>query len=511
VKGGPLVVVGDTLLDIDVEGTAQRLSPDAPVPVVQCRQERHRAGGAGLAAVLGAELAGSPVILVTALGHDASGQRLRGILDRHVQVLATPLRGSTSCKIRVRAGGQSVVRLDTGDGRAARGRIESPIEQALEQAGAILVCDYGRGMTAHPGLTALLRRLGRETPVIWDPHPAGERPVAGTRLATPNRAEARTFAAGLGPTGRATSAAGEGGTAPPVAGAAADARTLATAWGTAVAVTMGGDGALLSVGEAVPIMVPTAPAAPAGPADSCGAGDCFAAAAAHVLRAGGMLTDAVTKAVRCASEFVGRGGAAAAPSVTFPAPPSGPPAPASGAPGPMRPRGGTAGDTGTPWDAEMAWEVVTATRARGGRIVATGGCFDLLHAGHVQMLRQARRLGDCLVVCLNSDSSARALKGPGHPLVAGQDRARVVAALECVDAVLIFDQPTPSTLLERLRPDVWVKGGDYAGAELAEADVVSRHGGQVVLLPYVDRHSTSRLVAAASRIGAYGALSGGRE
>jgi rfaE bifunctional protein nucleotidyltransferase chain/domain len=153
----------------------------------------------------------------------------------------------------------------------------------------------------------------------------------------------------------------------------------------------------------------------------------------------------------------------------------------------------------------MAAEV----RQRGGKIVATGGCFDLLHAGHVGLLRQARRLGDCLVVCLNSDSSVRALKGPGRPLVGAEDRARVLTALECVDAVLVFDEATPSAVLERLRPDVWVKGGDYAHGELAEAAVVRRYGGEVVLLPYLDRHSTSRIVAAA-RILAQPATSGGK-
>jgi rfaE bifunctional protein nucleotidyltransferase chain/domain len=140
---------------------------------------------------------------------------------------------------------------------------------------------------------------------------------------------------------------------------------------------------------------------------------------------------------------------------------------------------------------------VAEIRARGGRIVATGGCFDLLHAGHVGLLREARRLGDCLVVCLNSDSSVRALKGPGRPLVPAEDRARILTALECVDAVLVFGEPTPVAVLDRLRPDVWVKGGDYASNELTEAAVVRRHGGEVVLLPYLSRHSTTALVAAA--------------
>lgn len=235
-------------------------------------------------------------------------------------------------------------------------------------------------------------------------------------------------------------------------------------------------GALLSVDDDAPFLVPAPLAAARRSDDTCGAGDCFAAAAAQALRVGGLLTEAVTEAVRAASEFVARGGASAAPSLAVP-------------PEPGRPLAGPA-PAGSPWD------LVADVRQHGGRIVATGGCFDLLHAGHVGLLRQARRLGDCLIVCLNSDASVRALKGPGRPLVAAPDRARVLAALECVDAVIVFDEPTPAAVLDRLRPDMWVKGSDYARGELAEAPVIRRYGGEVVLLPYTG-HSTSRIVAAA--------------
>jgi rfaE bifunctional protein nucleotidyltransferase chain/domain/rfaE bifunctional protein kinase chain/domain len=466
-RGGPLVVVGDSLLDVDLEGTADRLAPDAPVPVVDCDHESHRAGGAGLAAVLAARRAGSRVVLVTALGADREGARLRAILDREVDVLTVPLRGSTPRKIRVLARGQSLLRLDAGDGTAAPGPLSPDIERALAGAGAVLVSDYGRGMTAHPGLRERLGRLRRDIPLVWDPHPRGAPPVPGARLATPNAAEARAFAAALPGPGR-----DRPGQRPPtvsaeVSQAAADGTALVRAWGaSAVSVTMGQHGALLSVGDAMPFVAPAAAAAPASAADTCGAGDCFAATAAWVLREGGVLTEAVVAAVRAAGEFIGQGGASSA--AADPAVPSAPPV--SRAPRPEC----------------SAWDVI-----------ATGGCFDLLHAGHVSLLRNARRLGDCLVVCLNSDASVRDLKGPGRPLVPAADRARVLTALESVDAVLIFTEATPAELLERLRPDIWVKGGDYAGAELAEADVVRKHGGQAVLLPYLGHVSTSRIVAAA--------------
>jgi rfaE bifunctional protein nucleotidyltransferase chain/domain len=139
-------------------------------------------------------------------------------------------------------------------------------------------------------------------------------------------------------------------------------------------------------------------------------------------------------------------------------------------------------------------DVVMRTRARGGTVVATGGCFDLLHAGHVAMLEAARRLGDCLVVCLNSDASVRRVKGPDRPLVSENDRASVLRALASVDDVVLFDEGTPVALLERLRPDVWVKGADYDVAELPEAAVMQRLGGRVVTVPYVAGLSTSSLI-----------------
>ena len=143
-----------------------------------------------------------------------------------------------------------------------------------------------------------------------------------------------------------------------------------------------------------------------------------------------------------------------------------------------------------------AVEVAQRVRAGGGVLVATGGCFDLLHAGHIATLRAARSLGDALVVCLNSDASVRRLKGPERPLVSAADRSRVLEAVEGVDAVVVFDEDTPDAALRLLRPDVWAKGGDYAGSELPEAAVLQEWGGQAVVLPYLPGRSTTELVDA---------------
>ena len=148
---------------------------------------------------------------------------------------------------------------------------------------------------------------------------------------------------------------------------------------------------------------------------------------------------------------------------------------------------------------------MTSTSSWKAIVVATGGCFDLLHAGHVATLRAARRLGDCLVVCLNSDASVRRLKGPSRPLVPAADRVRVLEALECVDAVVVFDEDTPTEVLSRIRPDIWAKGGDYAGTDVPEAAVLQTWGGQAVVLPYLQGRSTTQLVHTATARAALGA------
>ncbi|MFF9803491.1 D-glycero-beta-D-manno-heptose 1-phosphate adenylyltransferase, partial [Streptomyces rochei] len=154
----------------------------------------------------------------------------------------------------------------------------------------------------------------------------------------------------------------------------------------------------------------------------------------------------------------------------------------------------TDGDPGDPF------ALAARVRAAHGTVVAAGGCFDLLHAGHVGLLQAARRLGDCLVVCVNSDASVRRRKGAERPVNPLADRVRVLSALACVDAVAVFDEDTPERLLGELRPQVWVKGGDYAGADLPEATLLEEWGGQAVLLPYLDGRSSTLLMARAAGV-----------
>ena len=444
----PLVVVGDALLDVDLVGTASRLTPDAPVPVVEDVERRERPGGAALAAVIAAASTSREVVLVTPLDTDDGAARLRALLGGRVRLLEIPSGGGTAVKQRVRVGDHSVVRIDSGAPVATPGPLPAEAAAAIRDAAAVLVADYGRGTTSAPEVRAALAEASG--PIVWDPHPRGAVPVPNARLVTPNGAEAA----------RLTHVEGSG-----LAAVGARAEELIRLWGVgAVAVTLGARGALLSYGEGAPMVVP---AVPVSGGDPCGAGDAFAGAAALALADGAVTGEAVAAAVAAASAFVARGGASA-------------------------------------WDVEPPEPNVVAepgvdgliaqVRAAGGTVVATGGCFDLLHPGHVATLRAARGLGDCLVVCINSDESVRRLKGPSRPLVTAVDRARVLEALEFVDAVLVFDEDTPVEVLDRLRPDVWAKGGDYAGADLPEAAVLRRWGGQAVVLPYLDGHSTSALV-----------------
>jgi D-beta-D-heptose 7-phosphate kinase/D-beta-D-heptose 1-phosphate adenosyltransferase len=457
---GPRVVIGDALLDVDLEGRAERLMPEAPAPVIDDLVERPRPGGAALAAAMASD-AGHEVVLVTALGRDEAGERVAHLL-RRVDIRRLPYDGPTPVKQRVRAAGRSLLRLDRGNGPGRLDGVPAGLVEVVHGAGAVLVADYGRGVTGIPALREMLADLPPRVPVVWDPHLRGTQPVPGVRLATPNATEAARLAA------RAEEPGTAGG------GALASARRwadfLVSQWqARSVAVTLGDQGALLSYGDGVPVVTP-APQVQC--VDPCGAGDRFAVTAALSLGAGLVTTEAVQEAVAAASAYVAAGGPASL---------------SQGTPS-HQDAGGSSVE-----------ELVRQVSAQGGTVVATGGCFDLLHAGHVATLRAARRLGDCLVVCLNSDDSVRRLKGGSRPLVPAADRVRVLEALECVDAVVVFDEDTPSEVLRRVRPDVWAKGGDYAGTDVPEAAALEEWGGQAVVLPYLQGRSTSRLVETAAQ------------
>lgn len=459
-----VVVVGDALVDRTWDGTAERLCPDAVGPVVDLRSETVSPGGAALTA-LAASALGAQVCLVTALGEDDAGDAVRERLaTAGIDLIDVGLHGPTPEKIRVRCAAGTVVRLDRGCVPVATPGVEhvaSPswerVLEVLRAADAVLLSDYGRGCVA--SVVGRVRRTAPHVPlgapasgttpvpVIWDPHPASDRPDTALTLATPNLREARAAAAPFART-----------TAPEAVDDVAAAVTAA--WDCSVAVTCSADGAVLATRGAQTRGVddgPTVTHVPTTPAtgDPCGAGDWFAAGTAVALGRGEALDEAVGHGCRAAAAWVERGP--------------------------------------TLLDHDEARSASGETRCSAG-VVATSGCFDVLHVGHLSMLRHARSLGDRLVVLVNSDASVRRLKGSGRPVNTQADRVALLEGLACVDEVRVFDELTPCEALRDLRPAVFVKGADYAGRRLPEEDVVREWHGRVELAPLVSGRSTTRVL-----------------
>jgi rfaE bifunctional protein nucleotidyltransferase chain/domain len=291
-------------------------------------------------------------------------------------------------------------------------------------------------------------------------------------VATPNLEEATRAAATarLGP-GEVGPAGLDGSNGDDLGRAARSGQALRAHWDLdRLVVTCGARGAVLALAGDT-LVVPTTAVRVADP---CGAGDAFAVGAALAASRTSVPEEVVAAAVAHARQYLLDGGPAGLSSTvrTLSAP--------LAQPGPVP-------------------STVDAVRRGGGRVVATSGCFDLLHPGHIAMLRSARALGDALIVLLNSDASVRRLKGPTRPVQCEDDRAAVLEALSMVDGVVVFDEETPVRALEELRPQLFVKGGDYAGVDMPERAAMARWDGEVVIVPFVGGYSTTRLVDEASR------------
>ena len=435
-----IAVVGDLIVDRDVIGHVGRVAADAPVPVVEQPTERMRPGGAGLAASLAA--AGADVVLLTTasdadIDHLAV-ERLRAL---GVTVYAARREAPIPQKIRVRTDDHVMLRVDRGARASSAAAFPAAALDELDRRDAILVSDYG-GEVAKTIDREVLRPRARR-PLVWDPHRIGAEPVASA-VVTPNLDEAIAWA-------------GTGLERDAVATASRAAAVLAGRWEpSAQCITLGRDGALV-VEDQHRSLVQGAGAGPV--TDACGAGDRFAATLTLGLAAGLRVIDATEIAVEEATAFV---------------------------------RDGHDGWTGS----GAGWPAPADADDAQGRptVVATSGCFDLLHAGHIRMLTSARALGDRLVVFLNDDASVRRTKGPGRPLVPVAERAELLRALASVDEVVIFGEDTPVLALRGVRPDVFVKGGDYRDIEIPEERAIAPWGGRVVILPYEAGRSTTELI-----------------
>jgi D-beta-D-heptose 7-phosphate kinase/D-beta-D-heptose 1-phosphate adenosyltransferase len=464
--GLPIWIVGDVMVDEYIEGSVGRVSPEAPVPVVHVERSYSRLGGAANVAH-GASVLGADVSLCGAIGEDRAADTVltlcadAGIDVRSVARL--PNRPTTR-KLRVMARHQQMLRLDWEMTTPPTGASMLDAISRLESGPpprAVVVSDYAKGLLSADVLARVfsLARVAN-APIVVDPKGRDFARYAGAALVTPNIAELET-------------ASGEAlGRANPDTIEAAAHLLLERVDVGAILVTMGERGMMLvpRVGETV-----TIPTLAREVFDVTGAGDTVVAALAVAVAAGWNLSDAARFANAAAGVVVGKVGTSTARW--------------SEIAGVL-----TMQSQDKLFDRAELSEQIAWWKLQGKRIVFTNGCYDLLHAGHISLLQEAAKAGDVLVLGLNSDASVGRLKGQGRPVVAERDRARILGALECVDAITVFDEDTPVELLRELRPDVLVKGADYAIDQVVGRDIVEAYGGTVVIIPIVRELSSSTLV-----------------
>jgi D-beta-D-heptose 7-phosphate kinase/D-beta-D-heptose 1-phosphate adenosyltransferase len=457
-------VVGDVMLDEYLTGAVERVSPEAPVPVVRVRGSEHRLGGAANVARQIATL-GARVTLAGIIGEDEAGKRILELctaarIDSRA-VISVSARQTTR-KLRVLGHSQQLLRLDFEDAEQCAGELSVQMLGALGAApppDAIVLSDYAKGVLTQDTLAGIARVRGR-VPMIADPKHRDFSRYRGATTLTPNLRELEAAA------GRALDAADTAA----LTGAARE--LMARAGLDSMVITLGDRGMLVVPGSGPELAVP---AIRRDVYDVTGAGDTAIAVLALSLAGGVPLTEAAELANAAAGVAVCQVGAVAVSAASIRD------ALISHPEGKLLSRHDLAARTAT-------W------RSEGKRIVFTNGCFDLLHAGHLALLGHAARLGDVLVLAINSDASVRRLKGPDRPLVAQAERAALLAALAYVDAVTIFDEDTPLETLQVVRPDVLVKGGDYQPAQVVGRELVEAGGGRVEIVQLMPDRSTSSLV-----------------
>lgn len=484
--GTRLLVVGDFMLDRTIFGEASRISPEAPTPVVLVQQSRDQLGGAGNV-VRNVDSLGGQIWSVAVVGDDPGGrvleERLRVIRGcKDIRILREPGR-KTTLKTRVVAlqggrattgaslyGHQQMLRLDEETRTPITAKTASQVLEfaagAIQLVQGVIISDYAKGALP-PSLLRQLIDLARASakPVLVDPKASAFDRYRGASVLTPNAAETE---ASLGVSISGAAEAPEHDWEKAIQDRLVD-------WDLeALLVTRGAEGLSLIDRSSFHHF----PTSAREVFDVTGAGDTVLAAFSLAAASGASYADAAQFGNLAAGVAVRKAGTAAVypyeierelDARHF----------SSGAK--IRTR------------SEIG-EIVESLRRENKKIVFTNGCFDLLHVGHMYLLREAKKLGDVLIVGLNSDASVRKLKGESRPIVPQQDRAEAIAALESVDYLVIFDEPDPLELLKAIRPDALVKGDDYRASEVVGADFLKNYGGQVRLIPIRQGISTSRLV-----------------
>ena len=468
-----VLCVGDLMLDRFVYGEVARISPEAPTPVLAVKREETAPGGAGNVARNIAGL-GARCMLVSVVGDDDAGRTLAATFGKtggQVEAkLSIDAARATTEKSRFVSEQHSthLLRADREDTHPLpKDREEEILATALKilpSCGALVLSDYGKGTLTPAVLEALIAAARKaKKPVVVDPKHLDYRTYKGASLVTPNRAElSRAAHRDLRSAQDIVEAAN---------------MLIANADLGAILVTRGEEGMTLVARNAEPIHIPSHHVKVR---DVSGAGDTVVATIAATLAMGADLEAAARVANAAAAVVVGKRGTA---SVNF---------------AEMRailvPSASRAHDEKIVRDGSLLDERLDEWRKKGFRIGFTNGCFDLIHPGHLKVLAGARAACDRLVVGLNSDASARRLKGPSRPIQDEVARAEVLAALEAVDLVVPFEEDTPVELIRRVKPAVLVKGGDYSKDQVVGRQIVEAGGGEVVIVETLPERSTTRLV-----------------
>ncbi|MFW5878875.1 MAG: D-glycero-beta-D-manno-heptose 1-phosphate adenylyltransferase [Myxococcota bacterium] len=474
--GLKVVVIGEAILDSWMDGRSERICREAPVPTVDLGECVDAPGGAANTAA-NAGCLGAQVSFLSVMGDDAEGERLRQQLEQRgvdLRGLLTQPGRRTLSKHRVMANGQMLLRLDRGDtcppSTLVLRRLVENMAELHERADVVIVSDYGYGILNDEVLETL-RDLQASRPrlLIVDAKNLMHYRGLGVTAVKPNYEEARRLMQEdrLEDEDRTESALRWG------------PRILDVLGCRVAAVTLDQDGAMLFERGQAPYRVYAQPVvAP----QVAGAGDTFVstfalalAAGAHTPMAAELASSAADLASAAAGIVISKRGMTASCSLDE-----------------LR-AGVAAGDEIAPDLGSLA-ATVERYRRLGKRTVFTNGCFDILHRGHITYLNEAKAQGDVLIVGVNSDQSVQRLKGPGRPINRLEDRLQVLSALSCIDHLIAFDEETPHRVIEAIRPDVFVKGGDYTREHLPEASLVEALGGEVRILRFVDDRSTTEII-----------------
>jgi len=474
IRGTEVLCIGDAMLDRFVYGSADRISPEAPIPVVCIERESAMLGGAGNV-VRNLVALGAKPVFIAVVGDDDAGREVGRLLGEHAEVdpcLVVETGRQTTIKTRFFASNQQLLRADretrTPLAAASRSQLRGRAQRRIADAACVVLSDYGKGVLEAPAAAELIemaRAAGK--PVIVDPKGADYTKYRGATLLTPNRKELH----------EATGMAVDSDEA-----IVAAARALIESCAVeAVLATRSQDGMSLVCADGA---VHHLPAQAQEVFDVSGAGDTVVATLAAALASGASLLEGARLANVAAGIVVAKVGTA----VAY----------ADEVVGALHHDELAAGEAKVlSWEA--AAEAVDRWRRKGIKVGFTNGCFDLLHPGHVSLLAQARAACDRLVVGLNSDASVARLKGPTRPVQSEAARGTVLASLSTVDLVVIFGEDTPLDLICRLKPDILVKGADYTVDTVVGAAEVAGWGGKVVLANLVDGQSTTNTIRKMSR------------